>query len=166
MFGGGEDMAWLPLDEKAGTDLVLVGQGEAVRFDPPGHSFPLRRLDHLAAITHDLEEKTRFWSEVFGVPVAGEVVTPAMVVRQLRVGDAVLELLGPATEDSPVWKRPPGLVSMVSWEVASLDGAVREARRAGFAVPEPAAGVLPGTRIATIPGTGLAGVNMQLLEYV
>jgi len=94
-----------------------------------------------------------------------EVVTPTLVIRQLRIGDAVLELLGPGSPDSPIWKRAPGLVSMVSWEVADLEAAVQHARAAGFTVPDPAAGLLPGTRITTVPGAELAGVNMQLLEY-
>jgi hypothetical protein len=66
------------------------------------------------------------------------------------MGDAVLELLGPASLESPIWKRPPGLVGMASWE--DLDAAVALARAAGFAVTDPAAGVLPGTRTATIQG--------------
>jgi len=130
-----------------------------------GHSVGLKRLDHLAAVTPDLEAKTRFWLDVLAVPVAREVVTPTLVIRQLRIGDAVLELLGPGSPDSPIWKRAPGLVSMVSWEVADLEEAVRHARAAGFTVPDPAAGPLPGTRITTVPGTELAGVNLQLLEY-
>lgn len=163
---GNFDAASLPLREMAGTDLILVTHGDAVTPSPPDHSFPLLRLDHLAAITHDLEEKSRFWAEVLGVPVAGEVVTPAMVIRQLRIGDAVLELLGPASPDSPVWQRPPGLVGMASWEVADLDAAVALARSAGVTVTDPAVGVLPGTRVATAQGADLAGVNMQLLQYV
>lgn len=168
------DMAWLPLNERTGTDLVLVQMmrtvqerhDDAVRAGLLGHAFPLRRLDHLAAVTHDLDEKACFWAEVLGVPVVGEVVTPTMIIRQLRIGDAVLELLGPASPDSPVWKRPAGLVSMASWEVDGLDSAVSLARAAGFTVSDAAVGVLPGTRIATIQGADLAGVNMQLLEYV
>jgi len=171
---GDQEMAWLPLHDRAGTDLVLVGHTQpelerhavAQRAGLLGHSLGLKRLDHLAAVTPDLEAKTRFWLEVLGVPVAGEVVTPTLVIRQLQIGDAVLELLGPGSPDSPIWKRAPGLVSMVSCEVADLDAAVRHARAAGFTVPDPAAGPLPGTRIATLPDTELAGVNMQMLEYV
>jgi catechol 2,3-dioxygenase-like lactoylglutathione lyase family enzyme len=159
-------LAWLPLDDRAGTNIVLVGPAEATRSDLPGHTFPLRRLDHLAAVTHDLEAKTRFWDDALGVRVSGEVTTPAMVIRQLRIGDAVLELLGPASPESPLSQRPPGLVSMASWEVSDLDGAVRQARAAGFTVADPAAGPLPHTRIATVPGAELAGVNLQLLQYV
>jgi catechol 2,3-dioxygenase-like lactoylglutathione lyase family enzyme len=171
---GEEELAWLPLHDQAGTDLVLVQHAvpeqerhaAAMRQGLLGHAFPLKRLDHLAVVAHDLETRTRFWSEVLGVAVAGVVTTPTMIIHQLRLGDAVLELLGPASSGSPLWQRPPGLVGMASWEVPNLDQAVAQARAAGFTVPDPAAGVLPGTRTATIPGTELAGVNMQLLQYV
>jgi catechol 2,3-dioxygenase-like lactoylglutathione lyase family enzyme len=162
----GARLAWLALHDRAAADLWLVEPpGEAIPPVPP-HSFPLKRLDHVATIADDLEPKTRFWEDVLRVPVAGEVVTPAMVIRQLRIGDAVLELLGPTSADSPIRQRPPGLVSMASWEVIDLDAAVGQARAAGFSVPDPTPGPLPGTRIATIAGAQLAGVNMQLLQYV
>lgn len=156
------NVAWLPLADRAGVDLVLVEEVDAGGGSRQG--FPLRRLDHLATVTHDLERKCRFWETELGLNLTGEVVTPAMVIRQVRIGDAVLELLGPVSEESPLWQRPAGLVSMISWEVDDLEGAVRQAREAGFTVPDPAPGPLPGTLIATIPGSELAGVNMQLLQ--
>jgi catechol 2,3-dioxygenase-like lactoylglutathione lyase family enzyme len=81
----GAEAAWLPLHGRAGTDLVLVRHGGTPQERDAGtqveglldHSFPLKRLDHLAVVTHDLEAKTAFWSDVLGVPVAGEVVTIA-----------------------------------------------------------------------------------------
>jgi catechol 2,3-dioxygenase-like lactoylglutathione lyase family enzyme len=159
---GADEFAWLPLHERAGVDLVLRRRQSAAT----AKSSILKRLDHLATVTHDLEAKTRYWSDVLGIPVAGEVTTPTLVIRQLRIGDAVLELLGPASPESPLVKRPPGLVSMASWEVHDMGAAVAQAKAAGFTVPDPAAGPLPGTRITTIQGDVLAGVNMQLLEYV
>jgi catechol 2,3-dioxygenase-like lactoylglutathione lyase family enzyme len=159
-------MVWLPLHEQAGADFVLVPSGPPSAAGAPNHAFPLKRLDHLAAVAPDLDAKCRFWEDVLGVPVAGEVRTPAMVIRQLRIGDAIFELLGPASSDSPLHRRPPGLVSMAAWEVEDLAAAVAQARAAGFTVPEPAVGVLPGTRTATIPAPELGGTAMQLLQYV
>jgi catechol 2,3-dioxygenase-like lactoylglutathione lyase family enzyme len=130
------------------------------------HRFPLKRLDHLAAIAPDIEGSCRFWSETLGVPVHGEVRGRGMLIRQLKMGDAILELLGPETPDSPLASRPAGLASMVAWEVDDLDGAVALARERGFTPSEPANGILPRTRVATIPAAELAGVGMQLLEYV
>lgn len=161
----GTPAAYVPIEGKAGANLILVPK-QASTVCAAAHSFPLRRLDHLACVAHDLEGMCRFWTDVLDVPVAGEIVAPTMVIRQFRFGDAVLELLGPRGDDSPLHKRLPGLISMASWEVADVDAAVAQARTAGFEVPDAAAGVLPGTRIATIPGTALGGINMQLLQYV
>ncbi len=168
------DIAWLPLQARAGTDLVLVQpvatmeqqHSAAQQFGGLNHTFPVRRLDHLAAVTHDLEATTRFWVEVLGIPLAGEVTTSTMIIRQFTIGDAKMELLGPAGPTSPIWQRQPGLVSLASWEVADLAATVDQVRQAGLSVSEPSTGVLPGTRIALIPATQLSGVAMQLLEYV
>lgn len=130
------------------------------------HRFPLKRLDHLAAVAPDLEGASRFWSDVLGVPVAGEVVSPTTVIRQFKIGDAILELLGPATPESPIRARPAGLISMAAFEVADLEASVEQARSAGFNVPNPATGALPRTRTATIPASELGGMALQLLEYV
>lgn len=130
------------------------------------HTFPLKRLDHLAAVAPDLEAETHFWRTVMDVPLAGEVASPAMIIRQLQVGDAMFELLGPASAESPLAARPPGLASVVAFEVENLDAAITEARRRGF-TPSPAEpGVLPGTRRATIPPDQFSGIALQLLQYV
>jgi catechol 2,3-dioxygenase-like lactoylglutathione lyase family enzyme len=160
----GEGLARVPLHDEAGIDLVLREEGLEIA-GAPDHPFPLRRLDHLAAVAHDLDAKCAFWADALGAPVSGEVRTPTLIIRQLRLGGAVLELLGAASADSPIHQRPAGLVSMASWEVPDLDRAVALARQAGFSPSEPAPGPLPGTRISTIPGAELAGVNMQLLQY-
>jgi catechol 2,3-dioxygenase-like lactoylglutathione lyase family enzyme len=129
-------------------------------------NFPLKRLDHLAAIAPDIEGTTRAWVDVLGVPLHGEVRTPAMVIRQFKLGDAIMELLGPSGPESPVAARPPGLVSMCAFEVETLVAAVALARERGFTVTDPSTGVLPGTRTATIPPDQLSGLALQLLEYV
>lgn len=168
------DAADIGAGEQAMADLRLIAYPETgperhARHTAAGlfdHSFPLKRLDHLAAVAPDLEAATRFWSETLGVPVWGEVRTPAIIIRQMRVGDAIFELLGPATADSPIAARPPGLISMAAFEVADLEAAVAQARAAGFTPTEPAGGALPGTRTATIPAAELSGLALQLLQYV
>jgi catechol 2,3-dioxygenase-like lactoylglutathione lyase family enzyme len=163
---GGGELYWLPVEAQAGVNLALAhAEGPA---GPPGgkNTFPLKRLDHLAAVAPDLDEKTRFWTDVLGVPLAGEVRTPTMLIRQFRIGDAVLELLAAASADSPFHQRPPGPVSLVSVEVPDLAAAVGQARAAGFTVTDPAPGPLPGTHIATIPPAELSGLALQLLQYV
>lgn len=129
-------------------------------------TLPLKRLDHVAAVTQDLEASTRFWTDVLEVPLFGEVRTPTTIIRQFKLGDAMLELLGPASPDSPLAQRRPGLLSMAAFEVTDIAAAVAEARAAGFTVTDPAPGSLPGTRVTRIPGEQLSGFTLQLLEYV
>ena len=130
------------------------------------HSLPIKRLDHLAMIAPEAEVTERFWLEVLGIAVSGEVKGRGMVIRQLTIGDAILELLVPQSAESPLHQRPAGLISMCAYEVDDLDTAARLANDRGFTCSAPADGVLPGTRVATIPGPQLSGLSLQLLEYV
>jgi catechol 2,3-dioxygenase-like lactoylglutathione lyase family enzyme len=155
----------------AATPLGLIqwSQGQAERhaaFAALGqHTFPLKRVDHLAAVAPDLDTSCTFWDKVLGVPTIGEVISPIVVVRQLKIGDAIFELLGPSTPDSPIRQRPPGLGSSVSFEVPDMDAAIDQARAAGFDVPDHRVGTLPGTIVTTISDQ-LSGLTMQLLQYV
>lgn len=166
------ELAVLPELPDAGVRLRLIQHyqsGAEIFAEHTGgkeHATPLKRLDHLAAVAPDLETACRFWDEVLGIPTVGEVVSPTVVVRQLRIGDAMFELLGPATPDSPIRQRPPGLNSMFSVEVPDLDAAVAHVEAAGFTLAERRIGTLPGTIIAVIPGTQTSGVNVQFLQYV
>jgi catechol 2,3-dioxygenase-like lactoylglutathione lyase family enzyme len=167
-------MALLAEEERAATNLLLVQytttpkarHAAQTKAKLLAHTLPLRRLDHLAAITRDLEAQTRFWVEVLGVPLAGQVRTETLIIHQFKIGDAVLELLAPATPDSPLARRPPGLISMASWEVADLSAVVSQVRTAGFESTDPAPGALPRTHTATVAASELGGLTMQLLQYV
>ncbi len=129
------------------------------------HAFPLLRLDHLAAITPNLDAVTAFWVDTLGVPVFGEVSGRGMLIRQMKVGDAIFELIGPDSPESPVAGRPGGLISMTAFEVSDLDRAVALARERGFTLPDVAAGVLPGSRVSTISGDQLSGLSLQLIAF-
>jgi hypothetical protein len=166
-------MARLAVEDVCGVPLALVeypisadGQrAEVEAEDGCNDAFAVKRLDHLAAVSTNLESQTHFWAHFLGVPQFGEVVTPMMVIRQFKIGDAIIELLGPNSPDSPIHKRAPGLISMMSLEVNDLAASVAQARAAGFNIPDPATGVLPGTITATIPATEMGGVALQLLQY-
>jgi hypothetical protein len=166
-------VARLAVEDVCGVPLVLVEypsssedqRSEVETEDGLNHALAVKRLDHLAAVASNLESQTHFWAHFLGVPLFGEVVTPMMIIRQFKIGDAIIELLGPNSPDSPIHKRTPGLISMMSLEVADLAASVAQARAAGFSIPDPATGVLPGTITATIPATETGGVALQLLQY-
>ena len=168
-----EEDAWgraaLRLPEQCGLGApVTIVAGEATGAEHPGGAlgFAVRRLDHLAVMTRDLEAATEAWERLLSLRVTGEVRTPAMIIRQIAVGEAVIELIAPSGPESPVSLRPPGLVSMLAWEVEDVGEAVSLLRRRGVTVTDPADGLLPSTRTATVPASEFGGVSIQLLEYL
>ncbi|MGK2966362.1 MAG: VOC family protein [Tepidiformaceae bacterium] len=168
------DVLPLAVEAVAGANLALIRDprergtmvANRVTQGMLEHDFPLKRIDHLAGFVSDIEAATRFWVDVLGVPVFGEISTPAIVIRQMRMGDAIFEVLAATGPDSPLASRPPGLASMCAFEVPDLQAAVELARARGFTAPDPAFGVLPRARTSTIPATELSGMGLQLLEYV
>lgn len=130
------------------------------------HFLPLARLDHLAVIAPDgVDEVCAFWATVLGVPQTGRVTGRGMDIRQLRIGDATLELIGPADADSPVRQRPAGLASVTAFEVADLDAVVAQVRSRGFELADPAPGVLPRSRVSTVTPDQLGGLALQLISF-
>lgn len=156
---------FVPVARDAGTNLVLDFRPPRVE-SAPEHRFPLLRMDHLAAVTPDLMKASTYWEETLGLAITGKLATANLLIRQIRLEDVVLELLAPNSADSPIHQRPPGLVSLVSWEVADVDAAAEQARAAGFSPSSPAPGPLPGSRISTIQAGELGGLTMQLLEWL
>lgn len=155
-----------------GVALLQYPETWDSRFDRSGaagrfaHAFPLKRLDHLAVFSTGVDADTALW-ESLGARLVGEIQAPGMIIRQLKIGDAVLELLAAHGPESRMAGRPASLASMAAWEVeGGLEDAVDIARQRGFTATDIEAGVIPGTRRATIAGDQLAGVGMQLLEYV
>lgn len=158
----------------AGCPFALIAyeggaQARRVRHQAAGlfdHDLPLARLDHLAVIAPDgVDAACAFWDSVLGVPVTGRVTGRGMDIRQLRIGGATLELIGPDGADSPVRQRPAGLASVTAFEVADLDAVVAQVRSSGFELGDPAPGVLPGSRVTTVPPDQLGGLALQLITF-
>jgi len=177
------------LDER----LVTMGGGSAVRILAPrdtsvcgcryvivDHSsvgdhadtamrdspFPMKRVDHIALVPPEIEAGTRYWTDVLGVPVYGEVPGPGFLIRQLQVGDIMVELLASDDPNGPLAGAAPGLRPTVACEVEDVHASVAMARERGFTVPDPGPGALPGTLVAIISPEELAGLSLQLLQYV
>jgi hypothetical protein len=150
-----------------GCRFVFVDErATAGERSPSTNDFPLRRLDHLAILPPDLEAATRHWSDGFGVPMHAELTSPTLIIRQMPVGDVMVELLAPASPDSHLAALAPGMRPLIACEVDDVTVCVAQARDRGFTVPDPAPGFLPGTMTATIAPDEVAGLAIQLLEYV
>lgn len=135
---------------------------EAGRFQ---HQLPLLRLDHLAAFVSNLDAATDAWQSLLGVELSGRVVGRGMVIHQLRIGDAVLELIAPDGPDSPVVGRPQGLASMAAFEVGDLLGCRSFLIDQGFDPTEIAEGVLPNSETVVVGGNQLSGLTLQLISF-
>jgi len=150
-----------------GCDIELIAApAHAADAVDPVHAISLARVDHLAAIPPDLDAATRSWVDVLGVPVHDEIRTPDVVIRQMKVGDLVVELLAPTGPDSPLAGRPSGLLAVVACEVPDAAAAAAVARGRGFRPTDPAPGALPGTLVSRIDAAELGGLGLQLLQYV
>jgi catechol 2,3-dioxygenase-like lactoylglutathione lyase family enzyme len=143
------------------TDMVTLMAKMA-----PVHDFPLKRIDHIAVVPPDFEAGTRYWTDVLGVPVHAEIPGPGFVIRQMKVGDLMVELLGSTDPAGPLADTPPGLLPVLACEVDDVAACVELARSRGFTPPDPQPGILPGTLVSTIPATETSGIQYQLLQYV
>lgn len=98
-------------------------------------------------------------------PVAGQKV----IVRTLRAGDVLLELLAPTHDDSPVARflarRGPGLHHL-AFRVNDLDAEIARLQRDGaeFVDTTPRPGV-HGTRVAFLHPRFGGGVLVELVEH-
>jgi hypothetical protein len=95
-----------------------------------------------------------------------DVQGPGFLIRRLKVGDMVIELLASTKSDGPLANAAPGLRPVLACEVDDVAACVEMARSRGFHPPDPAVGVLPGTLVSSIPAEETSGIVYQLLQYV
>lgn len=163
----------VPDAAELGLDVGLISYAESAaerrtrhaaagRFE---HLLPLLRLDHLAAFVGDLDGATAAWKALLGVELSGRVVGRGMVIHQLRIGDAVLELIAPDSPESPVADRPKGLASMAAFEVEDLPSCRSALLDQGFDPTEIADGALPNSQTVVVGGDQLSGLTLQLISF-
>ena len=135
---------------------------EAGRFR---HQLPLLRLDHLAAFVSDLDAASAAWQSILGVELSGRIVGRGMVIHQLQIGDAVLELISPDGPNSPVSQRPLGLASMAAFEVGDLSSCRSLLLDQGFDPNQITEGVLPKSETVVVGAEELSGFTLQLISF-
>lgn len=126
------------------------------------------RVAHIGIAVSDLGQALEFYRDVLGLePSAPETADGARIVS-LAFGDVDVEVLEPATPDSPVGKflakRGPG-IHHVCYRVADLDAALARCRTAGYRLVDetPRTGV-HGRRIAFLHPKATAGILLELTE--
>ena len=130
----------------------------------------LRGLHHVAIAVPSLEEARATWEGPLGMKALPVEFVPDQKVHVLVLftGSQRIELVEPASEDSPVTrflaKRGPG-IHHLAWRVDSLEPAIARLKAEGIALidesPRPGS---HGTRIAFVHPKATGGVLMELVE--
>jgi methylmalonyl-CoA epimerase len=130
----------------------------------------VKRIDHIAIAVHDIDEATKFYTDMLKLDLAGvEVVTEQKTkVGFLKIGDSSIELVQPASDDSPLVKfletRGPG-IHHICLEVDDIQGEVEELKKRGARMidekPRPGA---HKAQVAFIHPKSSGGVLIELNE--
>lgn len=128
------------------------------------------KLNHLAIVVDDLDAALRFWRDSLGLSPAGDrqsVPAEAVDIACLTLGDAQIELIQPAADDSGVAKylakRGPGLHHLCL-EVPDLDAKLDALTRAGCELINEKPRERDGRRYAFIHPQSAGGVLLELYE--
>lgn len=140
---------------------------------PPAdaHVSAEKGFDHLAVSVANLEQAAQTWHNVVGLSVANEIRVQGagMVIGQMPAGQCTIELLAPASEDSPMAARiaeqGERAASMVAIEVDDIEAEIAHYRAAGIDVSDANAGVLPDSLTATISAKQAFGLGIQLISF-
>ena len=126
------------------------------------------RIAHIGIAVTNLNEALGFYRDVLGLTPRPPETADGATIVSLSLGDVDVELLEPATPDSPVGRflsrRGPG-IHHVCFRVPDLDQAVERCHRLGFRLvddqPRTGAG---GRRIAFLHPKATAGILLELTE--
>jgi methylmalonyl-CoA/ethylmalonyl-CoA epimerase len=127
------------------------------------------RIAHIGIAVRALDEILPFYRDVLGMPESPLDDADGARIAGLAAGDSLVELLEPATADSPIGKfvanRGPG-IHHVCFAVDDLDAALDRCRAANVRLIDetPRLGA-EGKRIAFLHPSATAGVLVELTEY-
>ncbi len=128
-------------------------------------------VDHIGFAVRDIEAAIEFYSKTFDVRDWERISMPErhMSVAATRVGDTLLELIAPTSEDASFAKflneRGPG-VHHVAYRVDDIRAALAEVRSRGIQLidEEPRAG-LHNTLVAFLHPKSTMGVLVELVQH-
>jgi methylmalonyl-CoA/ethylmalonyl-CoA epimerase len=130
----------------------------------------LTKINHIGIAVKSLDEALPFYRDNLGMALAGieEVTGQKVRVAMLQVGESMIELLEPTSEESPVAKfiekNGPG-IHHIAYEVADIDTAITTLLADGARMidEKPRHGA-HGTRIAFIHPKSSNGVLTELCQ--
>jgi len=128
------------------------------------------KIDHLGIAVGAIAQRKGFWTDVLGLPLAGEETVPEQKVTTafLPVGESEIELLESTAPDGPIAryleKRGEG-IQHVAFCVEDIDGALAELKAKGIRLidqrPRRGAG---GARIAFLHPADTGGILVELCQ--
>lgn len=130
----------------------------------------LTKINHIGIAVKSIDEALPFYRGNLGMSFAGieEVAEQKVRVAMLRVGESMIELLEPTTDDSPVAKfieKFGSGIHHIAYEVADIEAAIAELRASGARmIDEKPRGGAHGTRIAFIHPKSSNGVLTELCQ--
>ena len=128
-------------------------------------------VDHLGFAVRDIDEAVEFYSRTFGVADWERIAMPErhMAVAVARVGDTLLELIAPTSEDAAfarfLRERGPGM-HHVAYRVDDIAAALTEVKARGVQLidEQPHLG-LHGTLVAFLHPKSTLGVLVELVQH-
>ncbi|HRV82048.1 MAG: methylmalonyl-CoA epimerase [Planctomycetes bacterium] len=127
-------------------------------------------LDHVAIAVHSIAQARTLYEVGLGLTPAGEEHVPGQRVNvlMLMAGTQRIELVEPASEDSPITKflatRGEG-IHHLAWQVANLEATLEHLLAQGVRlIHSTAQAGAHGTRIAFVHPSSTGGVLMELVE--
>ena len=128
------------------------------------------RIDHIGVAVEDMDEALSLYRDRLGMPVLHRERSEQFGVDAalLGIGEAHVELLWPASSESPVAdfleRRGPGMHHLAYW-TDDIDSALESVRASGLELIDerPRAG-LRGSRVAFVHPKSAGGVLMELVE--
>lgn len=140
---------------------------------PPAaaHVSAEKGFDHLAVSVANLEQAAQTWHDVVGLSVANEIRVQGagMVIAQMPAGQCTIELLAPASEDSPMAARiaeqGERAASMVAIEVDDIEAEIARYRASGIELPNASPGALPNSLRTSISAEQTFGLSIQLIAF-
>ena len=128
----------------------------------------IKRIDHIAIAVNDIDDVARFYTDTLKLDLSGvEVVTEQKTkVGFLKIGESNIELVQPASDDSPLVKfletRGPG-IHHICFEVEDIQEEVEELKKQGVRMIDetPRLGA-HNTRVAFIHPKSSGGVLIEL----